>query len=254
MNYYTTYLKNEKGENFLGLRIDESEIKIWLDKLKDFIGTVDFDIFTQNQKIRDNSKYYLTIISPSDYSECIENFGMDNFLNELDKRVFQFEVDDLEFRGIGTCTDGPNRSFFVVCKSDGISAIRTRFELPEIDLHITLGFDKKDVIGVRKNQLLKKGPKFLKLLEMEYYKNENWDFIKKIGNYTLDKTLELQPVELTDTTLTLKCGSHYIQIIYLEDGEKFWIGTCRAIDIEKTQLSDTEIIQIFNKNTTYGTL
>lgn len=248
MTYYTTYLKDEAGENFLGLRIDESEIQTWLNQLKELIGDSDFEIFTKNQKLRDNSKYHLSIISVEDYYRCIDFWGMDNFINELDKRLFQFEIDDLQFKGIGTSTDGRNRTFYIVCKSNKISAIRTRFELPELDLFITLGFDKKDVIGVRKNQLLKKGPKFLKLLELEYYKNENWDFIKKIINYNLDKDLDLQPVEMTETSVTFKCGNHHLQVIYLEDGEKFWVGTQHSISVEKPIMTDTQIIQIFNKN------
>ena len=182
MNYYTTYLKNDKGENFLGLRIEESEIQIWLDQLKDLIGDTDFEVFSRNQQLRDSSKYHLSIISVDDYRKCIEFWGMDNFINELDQRLFQFEIDDLQFKGLGTSSDGPNRAFYVVCKSEKISAVRNRFELPPLDLFITIGFDKKDVSGVR-NQLLKKGPKFLKLLELEYYKEQNWDFIKKIPLY-----------------------------------------------------------------------
>lgn len=248
MNYYTTYLKNDKGENFLGLRIEDSEIKIWLDQLKELIGESDFEVFSRNQQLRDNSKYYLSIISVDDYHKCIEFWGMDNFINNLDERLFQFEIDDLQFKGLGTNTDGPNRAFYVVCKSDKISAVRSRFELPPLDLHITIGFDKKDISGVRKDQLLKKGPKFLKLLELEYYKNKNWDFIKKIQNYSLDIDIDLEPVDITETSVKFKCGNHYLQVVYLEDGERFWVGTVSPIIDENPILNDTQITQFFNKN------
>lgn len=247
MTYYITYLKDKLGQNYLGIRIDQSQVQPYLDELKKLIGEADFTKFTDNQKLRDGAKYHITVIGVADYAKCIQHFGMDKFINALDQRIFHFEIDDLQFQGLGTAQDGPNRCFFIVCKSDKLAAIRTRFELSELDPHITLGFDKKDVHGVRKNQILKKGPKFLKLLEIEYYKSRNWEFVKKIGNFNFDRGLDLMPVELTESILTLKCGGHYIQVIYLEDGEKFWVGTSSAIADEKPVLTDAQIEQIFNK-------
>jgi hypothetical protein len=79
---------------------------------------------------------------------------MDKFINSLES-IFHYEIDDLYMRGIGTATKNTNTTYFIVCNSDKLDAIRKRFNLPEHDFHITLGFNLKDVFGVRKNEVIK---------------------------------------------------------------------------------------------------
>jgi hypothetical protein len=56
--------------------------------------------------------------------------------------------------GIGKAEAKGNTAYFVVCQSEKLDAIRTRFELPKHDFHITLGFNQKDVFGVPKNEII----------------------------------------------------------------------------------------------------
>jgi hypothetical protein len=85
----------------------------------------------------------------------ITEVGMDKFINSLEL-IFNYEVDDLEMPGIGMATKSDNTSYFIVCESNKLDAIRTRYDLPKFDFHITLGFKWKDVHGVPKNKIIEK--------------------------------------------------------------------------------------------------
>ena len=88
-----------------------------------------------------------------DYNKLAEEWGMDKFINSLEP-VFHYEIDDLEMLGVGKAIKEPNVAYFIVCNSDKLDAVRTRFDLPKQDFHVTIGFKDKDVFGVRKNELL----------------------------------------------------------------------------------------------------
>jgi hypothetical protein len=171
--------------------------------------------------------------------------GMDNFVNSLDD-VLKYEIDDLKLKGIGSATKNENRSYFIVCESDKLDTIRDRYELNKFDFHITLGFKWKDVHGVRKNVIVEKKNKFLKLLKAEYYKRENWNFIRNIGNFDLNPESEIIPVSLTDDKLKIKCDGHYLDVSILDD-ERFWIFTRYPIEQDLPRLPTTEFSKILNK-------
>lgn len=247
MTHFITHIKDSIGNNYLGIKIPPQVVEPYLEQLKEFIGEDDFTNFTKNQQIRDGGGFHITVINVADYNKLLNQMGVDNFVNSLDK-VLTLEIDDLRFLGIGTATRSINRTFFVVCKSDKLESVRTRFDLPEHDFHITIGFKDKDVFGVRKNQVIKKGEKFPQLLKMEWYKNSDWSFVKDIGNFDLDKNSEVIPIEINDTNMKFKCDGHYIVISYLEDGEKFWITSKWEVDTDLPRLPETEIARIINKN------
>jgi sulfatase maturation enzyme AslB (radical SAM superfamily) len=75
---------------------------------------------------------------------------------ELCKQSKNYEIDDLEMLGVGTAAKGDNRTYFIVCNSDKLDAVRTRFGLGNQDFHTTLGFKDKDVFGVPKNKIIEK--------------------------------------------------------------------------------------------------
>ena len=152
MIYYLTYLKDSIGQNYLGLKIPNDIVDPYLDELKNHLGD-DFETYTHNQQERDNGHYHITVINVADYMRLCKS-GMDEFINSLEP-IFHYEIDDLDMRGIGTVTKNTNTTYFIVCDSDKLEAIRTRFDLAQHDFHVTLGFDPKDVFGVRKNEVLK---------------------------------------------------------------------------------------------------
>lgn len=247
MEYFITHLKDSTGvNNYLGIDIPHTMVEPYLNELKEHLNDFDFDEFTKNQQVRDKGHYHITVINVMDYNRLMKEIGIDEFVNSVDN-ILKYEIDDLRMLGVGTAEKNGNRAFFVVCDSDKLDAVRTRFDLPEQDFHITLGFKDKDVFGVRKNEVLKKGPKFLQLLKSNFYKYNNWEFVKEIRNFDLDKQADLVPIEITETSIKLKCGGYYIVVGYLEEGQKFWILTKYPIDEELPRLPETEIAKILNK-------
>ena len=243
MIFYITHLKDLIGNNYLGLDIPVSVVQPYLNELRDILGEEDYTKFTENQIKRDGGHYHITVINVADYNRLSKNMGIDKFINSLDP-ILKYPIDDLKLLGVGRAQKNENTAFFIVCDSAKLEAIRTRFELGEQDFHITLGFNFKDVFGVSKKELFKKEGKFIQLLRTEFYKNENWNFIKNISNYELDPKAEIIPVKLTDTYLKVKCEGYYLDIGYQEEGESLRIYTKYSVDEDLPRLSETEISRI----------
>jgi hypothetical protein len=245
MIYYLTYLKDTIGNNYIGIQIPSGSITPFLNELKDIIGEDDFKSYTDNQQKRDHGDHHITVINVMEYNALSKSMGIDKFINSLEP-IFKYEIDDLKMMGVGTAAKNENRSYFIVINSDKLEAIRDRYELPKQDFHATLGFNFKDVFGIRKNQVLEKEGKFLQLLKQEYYKNDNWEFIKSIGNFNLSKDKELIPVDLSDSKIKFKCDSNYTEIGLLDD-ERFWVMAQYPIEEELPRLSEMEISKKLNK-------
>ena len=246
MTFYITHLKDILGNNYLGLDIPVSVVQPHLNELRDILGEDDYVKFTENQIKRDGGHYHITVINVMDYNRLSKQMGIDKFVNSLDP-IFKYPIDDLRMLGVGRAQKNENTAFFIVCDSAKLDAIRTRYELQKQDFHVTLGFNWKDVFGVRKNELFKKEGKFIQLLRSEFYKNGNWNFIKKISNFELDPKAEVIPVKLTDNYLKVKCEGYYLDVGYQEEGECLRIYTKYSVDENLPRLSETEIAKQLNK-------
>ena len=243
MTFYVTHLRDVIGNNYLGLDIPVSVVQPHLNELRDILGEDDYVKFTENQIKRDGGHYHITVINVADYNHLSKNMGIDKFVNSLDP-ILKYPIDDLKLLGVGRAQKNENTAFFIVCDSAKLEAIRNRYELQKQDFHVTLGFNFRDVFGVPKNELFKKEWKFIQLLRTEFYKKENWNFIKEISNYDLDPKAEIIPVKLTDTYLKVKCEGYYLDIGYQEDGDCLRIYTKYSIDEDLPRLSETEISRI----------
>lgn len=243
MTFYITHLKDVLGNNYLGLDIPVSVVQPHLNELRDILGEDDYVKFTENQIKRDGGHYHITVINVADYNRLSKHMGIDKFVNSLDP-ILKYPIDDLKLLGVGRAQKNENTAFFIVCDSAKLEAIRNRYELQKQDFHVTLGFNFRDVFGVPKNELFKKEGKFIQLLRTEFYKNENWNFIKEISNYELDPKAEIIPVKLTDTYLKVKCEGYYLDIGYQEDGDCLRIYTKYSVDEDLPRLSETEISRI----------
>lgn len=238
MTYYITHLKDVVGNNYIGIKIPNEVAQPYLNFLKEEIGEDNFNKYTENQQRRDNGDYHITVVNVADYNRLSKEMGIDRFVNSLDN-IFKYEIDDLKMKGVGTAVKNENRAYFIVCDSDKLEAVRCRYELNTHDFHVTLGFSPRDVFGVRKNEVMKKSSKFLQLLAQEYYKRENWNFIKKIENYNLDPNSEVIPLKIEETFIKVKVDGMFMDIAYLDD--KFWIVTCYSASEDLPRLSETEI-------------
>jgi hypothetical protein len=243
MTYYITHIKDITGSNFFGIKIDQSTIQKFLDELKDHLGD-EYDKYITNQQNRDRGSHHITVVNVMDYNKLSKESGISNFVNSLDK-VFKFPIDDLKMMGVGTAKRNENTTYFVVCKSEKLEAVRRRYELPDHDFHITLGFSHKDVFGVRKNEVMKKKSDILKLLRNEYLKRENFQFLRNIENWDDDPNLEIIPIELKENIFKILVGENTIGIGIVD-------GSLRVVWKQKSEnesrIPTTELIKIFKNN------
>jgi len=153
MTHKLTYLKDAVGNNYVGINIPNEVVEPHLEKLKEILGEEDFEIFTNNQKMRDHGHYHITVINVMDCNRLSKEMGMANFVKSVEL-AFDYPVEDLELLGVGMASKNTNTAYFIVCSSDSLDAVRTRFNLPKQDFHVTLGFNTKDVFGVPKNLVI----------------------------------------------------------------------------------------------------
>lgn len=153
MIHKLTYLKDAVGNNYVGINIPNEDVEPHLEKLKEILGEEDFEIFTQNQKMRDHGHYHITVINVMDCNRLSKEMEMVDFVKSVEL-AFEYPVEDLEMLGVGEASKNGNTAYFIVCSSDSLDAVRTRFNLTKQDFHITLGFNAKDVFGVPKNVVI----------------------------------------------------------------------------------------------------
>ena len=212
------YLKDTVGNNYIGVNIYVDVVNPYLQRLKSIIGD-EYEVYINNQKNRDHGHYHITVMNVMEYNKLSNEIDMDKFINSLES-AFDFEFDDLQFLGIGTAEKAGNRAYFIVVRSEKLQEVRKKYSLPEQDFHITLGFKWKDVFGIRKNEILKESEPFLKLLRDLYYKNhETFEFVKEIVNFDGDPEMDIEPIEILDTTATFRNGQNdYFSISLLDNG------------------------------------
>lgn len=243
MTHYISYLKDSIGNNYIGIKIDNSIVNPFLEKLKEIISESEYEAYTSNQQKRDHGEYHITVINVMDYNRLSKEMGVDRFVNSLEQ-VFDTEIDDLQMLGVGLASKNENNAYFVVCKSDKLNVIRERYSLPEFDFHITLGFKWKDVFGVRKNLVLENSSKFLKLLKQEFYKKENFNFVRQISNFDEDKEREIIPISITESHLKVLVGETIMDIGLLDGENKLFIFTKYKKSSDMIRLPLTEIYRI----------
>lgn len=134
-------IKDVTGNDYVGIVYPEYFIKPYdliLEVLLSDKGYSDEKIKTimENRIKRDGLNYHITVLPVGVYKE--QNINL--------------KVGDIEFLGIGTVSANDNETYYLVVKSQTLDNYRSGLGLKPIDFHITLGFDKKDVFGKRKNE------------------------------------------------------------------------------------------------------
>jgi hypothetical protein len=246
MQHHIQYIKDTLGNNYLGIKIDQSLVQKYLEDLKSVLSEEDFKVYTDNQKKRDSGGYHITIINVIDYNRLNGELGVDKFINSLEK-VLDLEIDDLKLLGLGRSQKNENTSFYVVCQSDKLDTVRESYGLQKHDFHITLGFKWKDVHGVRKNELFKINSQFIKTLKEEFYKKENFNFVKNISNFDLNPDSDIIPISISDTHLKVICGEWIMDIGLMEKDSKLFIFTKYKKTSDILRLPLTEIFRILNQ-------
>jgi hypothetical protein len=243
MTHYLSFVKDSLGNNYIGIKIDKNVVVPFLENLKSVLSESDFEQYTKSQQNRDSGNYHITVINVMDFNRLSKEIGYDKLLNNLDN-IFQYPIDDLKMLGIGTAQKNENRAYFVVCESEKLDAIRTRFSLPKHDFHITLGFKWKDVFGVRKNEVIQPKSRFLKELKSHFMRKENFNFIKNISNFDLSKEADIVPLSISDNFLKINCQDWIMDIGFSEEKNELFIFTKYKKSEESNRLPLTEIYRI----------
>ena len=225
MNYKIEYLKDIVNNTYVGVPISKDAVTSYLKQLKDILGDDEYKVYTTNQQNRDASNgrdhaYHITIINAFELNKLMKTPESSKYVEYLDTIMNTVSIDDIKMKGIGMAKKDSNTAFFVVVESDMLTELLNKIGLPKKDFHITLGFNKLDVHGVRKNEVLKMKSKLK--MKIEYLKSmySGLSFIYKISNF--DENLivpldEVKELELTDTVYKISIKNTIIGIALVDD-------------------------------------
>jgi hypothetical protein len=159
MYKHITYLKDSIGNQYVGINFSEHDIS---DEITNWLSLFDNTEmssgkmlnFIKNRFNRDGDYYHITLINVSEWKKLKSI----NSISVLEDKLFPKIIHDINFEGIGRAVKGEDETYFIVVSSIILSSIRADMGLSPADLHITLGFNKKDVHGVPKgfNSIIKK--------------------------------------------------------------------------------------------------
>lgn len=121
-------------KSYIGINIDQKSIEkhltLWKNKLPEKYKELELN------KIKRDGDYsfHMTILSPKEY-RILRKEGVEFPQEKIDYKVI----------GIGKAINDNDEAWFLVCESLRGKAFREKYNLPEKDFHITIGFNNKDV-------------------------------------------------------------------------------------------------------------
>jgi len=158
MIHFLTKTLDAIGNTYLVIKFNSNEVSQYLKDLKKYINNDEkFNQLVSNQQARDSREgeshsNHLTVINVMEINKLVKTMGQ----KEFDKKFSMMctPIRDLNMIGVGAAIDDKNgnQTFFVVCESESLNKFRAAFGLKQRDLHITIGFDKKDVFTKSKGR------------------------------------------------------------------------------------------------------
>lgn len=138
-------IQDRIGQDYIAIKIPEHQIKFYVNFLNNNVEQT----FSENQKKRDSNSYHITIINTMEFNNIKKTLGDDYkvFLNDFLLKEYDFFT-----YGIGQAEHKHNKTYFIICENIKLNQLRTLFSLKIKDLHVTLGFNKKDVFNVSKGK------------------------------------------------------------------------------------------------------
>jgi hypothetical protein len=218
MTYKITYHKDINNQPYYAMDIDRVTISKYITQLREEV--VDLTLFNQlilNQSKRDSNKHHITVLNAINVGSLIKNMGEYEFIKII-KEIEGVDIVDLKILGLGASSVGNNISYYVVVVSDTIDEILSALGLSKKDLHITIGYDEKDVFDVPKNQLLIPRSKFLTNLAALFYSHdESFEFIRKIRGFNGNED-QIQATFIGESWASFKIGEFsYISLSLIDD-------------------------------------
>ena len=160
-------LQSSQGLKYVGGEISAANVDVYLTQLEHILGD-DFSAFRENQAIRDNYTFHMTLVNPYEFQTLtkainygdvfsVTLFGLGKVVKtveEINKKITDNEQ---------TKVNKMQSTYFVVAESNEAQYFRQQLLLKPKDFHVTLGFSPKDIYGVRKNKdtLLYQFPEFI---------------------------------------------------------------------------------------------
>lgn len=132
-------MSDSTGLTYIGAKVERTEVEKFLQQLKTILGD-EYQQYRLNQASRDGNTFHVTLVAPHEYQ----------LMNKDEVAIGKTVRITLE--GLGRVSQGSNTSYFVVASSSDGDFMRQTLRLTAKDFHVTLGFDKKDVYGVRKDE------------------------------------------------------------------------------------------------------
>ena len=150
-----TELQDSQGLKYVGGEVSAADLGVYLTQLEYMLGD-DFSVFRENQAIRDHYTFHLTLVNPYEFQTLTKpvHYG-DTFsvtLLGLGKAVKEHkDIKKEKVEAEKTQVNEIVSTYFVVAQSSEAQYFRQKLLLKPKDFHVTLGFNPKDVYGVRKN-------------------------------------------------------------------------------------------------------
>lgn len=132
-------LKDNSGLVYIGYPVPESVVAPYLVQLRKYVGDTSFKILRHNQASRDHDSFHITLINPYEHPDVAS-------IDIADIPALRFDL-----IGLGQAAKKDNQTYFVVAASTKAQNVRAKHGLKTKDFHVTLGFNKTDVFGVRKD-------------------------------------------------------------------------------------------------------
>jgi len=241
---YLTWIKDAVGKEYLGIKIDEYQITKFLQEMKEYLGEDDFDLYRQSQIRRDGKSFHITVVSSSEIESVLPKLGAHNFydvINYYKKRTYEINMISL-----GQNSYKKDQTIFIIVKDPFLTQLRLDLNLQPKDFHITLGFRKRDIHHLTKDETsaIKNQTKFIKLFKQKFYNNDNLNWIKTLPGWHLGES-EFKIVEITDNNLIVFTDSFRLHIG--EAGGELKILTQSKQTSDKPGLTIVEIRDFLNK-------
>lgn len=225
MKYKLDYIKDVFDNTYVGVKIKKDDIHSYMKDLKEVLGDDDYKIYTENQQTRDNRgdnfyTHHITVVNVFTMNKLMASPNSVKYVEYIDNVINNIEISDIKFKGIGMAKKEDNTTFFIVVESDMLHEFQKNIGIEPTDLHITIGFNKKDVFGVRKNQILNLKSKLISKIEFLKSKYDGLSFIFDIAN--LDDNLkesidDVKEVSLGDTLYKVNIKNTTIGITLIND-------------------------------------
>lgn len=225
MKYKIDYLTDIVGNTYIGVKIYKDNINSYLNQLKTLLGK-DYDIYVNNQQKRDMSNgrtcsHHITVVNAFELKKLMSSPDAHKYVEYINSIIENVDIDDLTFKGIGRSTKEDNTAYYIVVESDMLNEFINKLSLQPKDLHITLGFNKQDVHGVRKNTVL--SMRSLLKMKIEYYKNKYnglsfiFDVVNNLDDNLITDVSDIKVLELNDTVYKISIKNTILGISIIND-------------------------------------